>query len=261
MSLRWRAALAIAALLVFATASLAVAEVVQKGTIIVDVSGSMKPKTLPRKGSSPISVSVGGHIKTTKGAPTPRLTTLKIELNRSGIIDTKGLPICPYDQIQPASTSRALSNCRSALVGRGSFTAEIALEGQEAYDAKGEMLAFNGVENGKPVLYGQIYSPRPFATSFVIVFKVKKLGKGTFGTALDAVLPKTLGTWGKLTGIDLTLSRTFKGAGQKRSYLSAGCPAPKGFTKVSFSLARTTFGFEGGKKLATTLSRTCNARG
>jgi hypothetical protein len=162
------------------------------GTLQVSVDGKLAPKRLPREGKAPISVSVGWDIGTTDGAPPPKLKQVKIEINRNGVLDPTGLPACPYAKIQPASTSRALSNCRSSLVGRGRFTAIVGLAGQESYAASGEMLVFNGEKGGKPVLFGQIYSALPFANSFVITFKVAKIAHGTYGTSLTATLPAAL---------------------------------------------------------------------
>jgi hypothetical protein len=257
---RLKIALTTTLVIVFAATALAGAEVIQKGDVRVDVSGTLSPQRLPRSGTAPIAVSVGGKIKAVNGAPTPTLKNLKIELNRAGHIDTKGLPVCDYNSIQPASSQRALQGCRSSLVGKGSFNAEITLSGQEPYATKGTMLAFNGREGGKPVLFGQIYSPKPFATSFVIVFKIDK-ATGKFGTVLSATLPPNLLSWGNLTGIELRLNRTYSSGGKRHSYISAGCPAPKGFPGVSFAFARTSFGFQGGPALSTTLSRNCKARG
>jgi DNA-binding beta-propeller fold protein YncE len=234
--------------------------IAQKGTLRVTVSGRLAPKRLPRQSVAPISVSIGGEISTTDKSPPPRLKTLRIELNHNGRIDYAGLPTCPYDLIQPASSARALSACRSSLVGEGSFTAEIALSGQEPYPTEGKLLVFNGKEKGKPVLFGQIYASRPFATSFVIVFSIQKIKGGTYGTALSASLPAALGSWGNLTGIEITLSRRYSYKGRPHSYISSGCPAPKGFPGAVFSLARTEFGFESGAKLASVLSGECRVR-
>jgi hypothetical protein len=251
---------ALAALLVLG-AAFASAEVVQEGNVQLTVDGDLSPQKLPRTGTAPIAVSVGWHIATIDGAPPPKLKTLSIEINRAGRFDLEGLPTCPYDKIQPATTSRALSNCRSALVGRGSFQALISLAGQESYVAKGEMLVFNGKQGKKPVLYGQIYSPRPFANSFVITFNLKDIAKGKYGTALTATLPASLRSWGSLTEIEMRLKRTFGYEGKQRSFLSAGCPAPKGFSKALFPLARTSFAFTGGLEQSLTLTRSCKARG
>jgi hypothetical protein len=261
MSPRLKPILALAVLVSLTSVAFAGAEVVQQGNLRVVVSGELSPQRLPRTGAAPISVSVGGEIDTTDASPTPSLKTMQIELNRNGHLDHTGLPVCPYDAIQPASSSRALSACRSSLVGQGSFSAEITLSGQEPYPTKGKLLAFNGKSGGKPVLFGQIYAPRPFATSFVIIFAIDERGKGPFGTTLSAHLPSTLGTWGKLTGIELKLSRKYSYRGKSHSYLSAGCPAPKGFPGASFPFAKASFGFGGGKTLSSTLTRSCKARG
>src|SRR6478609_4717238 len=186
---------AIASLLI---ASLATATIVQKGNLRVAVQGKLSPKQLPRKGQAPISVSVGGEISTTDETLPPQLKSIRIELNRNGKIDYQGLPVCPYPKIQPASTSRALAGCRSSLIGEGSFSAEITLAGQEPYPTEGKLVVFNGEKGGKPVLYGHIYSSQPFATSFVIVFKLSKHSHGTYGTVLDAPLPKAMKAWGRL---------------------------------------------------------------
>jgi hypothetical protein len=256
------------ALLLVLTATLAltataVAAVVQKDNLRVSVEGKLSPKKLPRKGAAPVAVSVGWDISTADESTAPKLKGLKVEINRHGRLDYRGLPSCPYPRIQPASTKRALSNCRSSLVGRGSFSAEIALKGQEgeSYETGGSLLLFKGEVKRKPVLYGQIYSPRPFATSFVIVFKLTEKRKGTYGTVLSATLPKALRGWGNLTAIQMRLSRRYSYRGKRHSFLSAGCPAPKGFRVASFKLARASFAFNGGAKLSSTVSGSCRARG
>jgi DNA-binding beta-propeller fold protein YncE len=231
--------------------------IAQKGSLRLSVNGKLSPKRLPRKGSAPISVSVGWDMSTTDGTEVPKLKALSVDINRHGKVDATGLPTCPYDRIQPASSSRALTNCRSSLVGRGAFEASIALKGQEAYETKGKLLVFNGRSHGREVLFGQIYSPRPFASSFVIIFKITKIAHGTYGTRLSATLPKALSSWGNLTGIQMTLSRRYAFAGEQRSYLSAGCPAPKGAGIASFKLARTEFAFGGGEKLAGAVAGSC----
>ena len=245
-------------ILVLLASSLASAVITQKGNLRLSVAGALSPKKLPRKGQAPISVSVGGEITTTDETLPPTLKALRIELNREGVLDYAGLPLCQYSRIQPASTSRALAGCRSSLVGKGSFSVDITLAGQEPYPTQGRLVLFNGEKGGKPVLFGHIYSPKPFATSFVIVFALSKRKSGTYGTVLSATLPKAMKAWGRLTGLQMTLSRRYSSGGHRRSYISAGCPAPKGFSKISFPLARTSFEFVGGTRLSSVLGSTCS---
>jgi len=234
--------------------------VAQKDNLRVAVTGRLAPGSLPRAGAAPVSVSVAGHIATTDGSVPPQLQTLRIELNRQGHIDYAGLPVCPFSRIQPASTARALSVCRSSLVGGGSFAANIGLFGQDAYSVQGRLLVFNGRRHGRPALFGQIYSPRPFATSFVITFAVGHRAHGPYGTVLTASLPEALGNWGYLTAIEMKLSRRYVYRRASHSYISAGCPAPAGFPAAVFPFARTSFRFAGVGRIGSTLVRSCRVR-
>lgn len=253
--------LMVTVLVLLALTALAGAEKVKKGNLQVEVTGSLTPKTLPRKGEKPIKVTVGGKVTTSDNSEPPKLKTLDIELNRSGHLQSAGLPVCGYHSIQPASSSRALNACRSSLVGKGTFKAQIALTGQPPYPTGGRMLLFNGREHGKSVLFGHLYAAHPFATSFVIVFAIKQQGKGDFGTDLSATLPPSLLNWGNITGIEISLSRTYSHGGKKLSYLSAGCPTPKGVPTAVFPLTRATFGFTDGRSISATVNNSCKATG
>jgi hypothetical protein len=241
-------------------------QVTQEGNLRLSLAGKLSPRRLPRQGRAPISVSVGGAVSTTDGSPPPQLKTITVQINRNGHFDATGLALCPVARIQPASSSRALANCRSSLVGQGSFTAlagfgESETGQRETYETQGRLLLFNGQKQGKSVLFGQIYSSRPFATSFVIPFTVKEIAKGRFGTVLSATLPAALRSWGNLTAIEMTLSRRYAYQGKSHSYISAGCPAPKGFGRAVFDLVRGTFAFEGGQSISSTLTDQCRVRG
>lgn len=255
-----RAVIFIVVLFFFGTAS-AGAVTTQQGNLRVKVSGKLFPHALPRSGVAPVAVSVAGQVTTTDESTPPQLQKLTIEINRHGRIDSTGLPACPRGKILNASNGRALSACRSSLVGQGKFFGTITLPGSAPYPIEGRLLVFNGREHGKPVLLGHIFSPHPFATSFVIGFAIKSNPHGAYGTTLVADLTKALGNKRNLTGLAMTLSRRYSYGGKAHSYISAGCPAPKGFSKVVFPLARTSFAFAGGTTLTSTLTSTCGARG
>jgi hypothetical protein len=253
-------AVALAALLL-AAAAVAGTEITRKGNLQVKITGAIAPKQLPRTGTAPIAVTIGGQISTTDGTLPPQLHQMKVEINRNGRLDYRGLPVCKLHQIQPASSPRALAACRSSLVGRGTFAGYISLKGQEPYVTKGELLVFNGREGRRPVLFGHIFLSQPFASSFVITFDISNSRHGQFGTTLTANLSKVLGTRRYLTGIEMTLKRSFAYRGSRHSYLSSGCPAPKGIGKVAFPLMRASFDFASGQSLGSTLTGNCGVRG
>ena len=237
------------------------AEVSQQGTLRVSFEGTLSPKRLPRTGTAPIAVTVGGRIETTDGSLAPQLQRLRIELNRHGRLERRGLPLCRAAEIHPASTQRALRACRSALVGQGRFSVDVVLAGQEPYPTSGRLLLFNGTYKGRAALLGQIYSEHPFSTSFLVPFSIEEIEGGRYGTALSASLPRALGDWGHVRALSLRLHRHYTYRGQARSFISAGCPAPEGFPGAVFPLARTTFGFAGARRLRTSLTRSCTVGG
>jgi hypothetical protein len=240
-------------------ASLATAEVSQKDGIRVAVTGSMSPTRLPRATQVPIAVSVGGRISTTSSTSLPKLTGIRIEINRHGRLDARGIPLCRLGHIDPSTTQEALRACGSSLIGEGRFSANVKLPEQSPFPSEGKVLAFNGRLRGKPAIFAHIYGTKPVPTSYVLPISVSAT-KGTYATVLEASLPRVTGDWGYVTGLSLNLDRTFTAHGQKRTYLAASCPAPAGFTKVAFPLARTSFLFAGGLSLSSTLNRTCRVQ-
>jgi hypothetical protein len=257
-----RLASAIAVLLALSLAASAVAVIEQKGNLRVAVKAKISPSKLPRQGAAPISVSVGGEVSTTDLTLPPQLRRLVIEINREGHLEHRGLPPCRYRQIQPATNERALAACRDSLVGQGTFDAYILLGGgQPPYPAHGRLLLFHGTKGKAPLLFGHIYISKPFAASFIITFEIKHTQKGRYGTILSANLARDLGSRRYLTAIEMTLSRRYSFGGRRRSYLSAGCPAPEGLSRVAFSLVRTSFVFAGGERIRSTLVSSCRVRG
>lgn len=254
-----RKTFAVALVLLALGVALAQAETIQKGNVRVAFDGKITPNKLPREGLAPVKVAVDTTISSTaKGKAPPQLTKIAIAINRHGHLDSTGLPVCEVSDIQPATTAKALEACRGSLVGEGHFSAEVALSKQGTYPSEGKMFAFNGTFKGKPAILGHVYGTSPIPTSFTLPFVISK-AKGTFATTLTATLPAAEDNF--VTAIDLTLSRSYTFKGKKRSYASAGCPAPKGFPGATFPFAKASYAFVGGKRLSSTLTRSCRARG
>ena len=233
-------------------ASLATGEVAQKQGVRVTVAGAIAPKRLPRKGSAPIAVSVSGHIDSTKPGASPQLKKFTIQINRAGRLSFKGIPSCRIGRIDPSTTQQAMAACGPSLIGEGHFSANVKLPEQSPFPSDGKVLAFAGKVRGENAIFAHIYGTQPVDTSYVLPFLVKET-KGTYGTILEAFLPQATGEWGFVSGISLNLNR--------KGFITAGCPAPKGFSKVSFPMMRTSFGFAGGLQMSETLNRSCEAIG
>jgi hypothetical protein len=243
-----------------ALASLAHGDVVRSGSLQVKFSGAIIPNKLPRQGSAPIKVSVGTNIIPQKGKVGPQLRRLEIAINRNGVLDPTGLPVCPLNVLQPSTTSDALRNCRRSLVGEGLFEAKVLLKGQASFPSKGKLYAFNSRMHGRPAILAHVYGTQPAPVSFTLVFEVRRT-KGTLGTVLAANFPDVTSGSGYVTGLSMTLGKDFSFHGRRQSYFSASCPAPDGVPRVSFPFARASLSFKGGKQVSHTLTRTCRARG
>lgn len=245
--------------LTFASAALA-KTYIQKGNLRVGFSGHIAPRKLPRVGTAPVVVTMSAGIGTTDRTPPPQLRRVKLEINRNGRLDPRGLPVCPFHRIQPATTSVALGACGRALVGHGRFRAHVVLPEQSPFPSNGRILAFNGRRNGRRVILAHIYGTIPLPTSFTLPFEIRHQRRGTYDLTLIAHLPRVAADWGFIHGVSLTLGRRFRRDGEVRSYVSAGCPAAPGFPGASFPLARTAFAFDDGTKLKSVIVRNCRVR-
>ena len=241
-------------------AGLAQAELSQDGNVRISFSGNFSPHSLPRDRPAPVTVEVQGAIGTTDGSHPPPVRRIEIALNRNGKFSTVGLPACTSPRLQSTSTEQALARCRSALVGRGRFGAEVEFAAGTPVAATGAMLAFFGRVDGGPALLLHLYVTTPVQTTFVLPLTISHRAQGRFGTVLSAKVPTLAGGLGSVTKIDLTIGRNYTYRGQSRSFISASCPAPAGFPGAPFTLARGSFYFAGGKKIDTTLARDCRVR-
>ncbi|HET7588757.1 MAG TPA: hypothetical protein VFK14_01015 [Solirubrobacterales bacterium] len=248
------------ALCCFLLAAAANAELIERGDLFVRFQGGIFPKALPRQQKAPITVSIDGTIKTLSGDRPPALRFISIAINRGGQIETKGLPTCRRSFLEPATAKQALAACGPALVGEGRYAAALALPEQANFPLQGRLLAFNAVVDGKRAILAHVYGEDPVPNSRVFVFHIHKT-TGTFGTVLTASLPVSLNRHGYLKQISLDLRRDYVYRGRQRSYLSAACAAPAGFDSASFPFVRVGMTFSDGRKLASTLTRTCRVQG
>jgi hypothetical protein len=255
--------LGIAAMVIVAAVALAAvagAEVKRSGAITVIFNGGISPRKLPRHGTMPVGVQMGGKIKSSDSANPPVLKRIVLDINRAGVIQTRGLGRCGLRKLKVATPAGAKRACANALVGGGSVTSRVSLPEQGAFASIGSLLAFNARYKGRPALFAQVSSGAPLPLTYVIIFKVKKR-KGTFGTSLIGILPPIASSYGYISAFNLSLRRTYRFKGRRMSYASAGCPAPKGFNSVTFPMAKVTYIFEEGTSITETLNRECRAKG
>ncbi len=247
-------------ILMLAVAAVAGAVVVQREGLRITVLSQIMPYKLPRGRPAPISVFVAGHVASASGGIPPQLQEMSVEVNRHGLLQSKGLPVCRRTDVVAAPSRTALANCSDALVGSGQFWAHIVFPDQGSYATRGRLLIFNGRDGKSPLLLAHIFAANPFPTAFVIPFRIRHISRGPYGTELSASFPQALGDWGYLDRIKLTLRRLYRFRGGKFSYYNAACPAPKGASRAAFPLAQARFAFANGQQLGTVVDKTCGVR-
>lgn len=240
-------------------AGVADAELAERGNLFVKFDGGIDPTALPRTAKAPIGVRVDGTVRVLSGERPPALRHITIAINRGGVLDTRGLPTCRRSQIEPATSQQALEACRSALVGEGRYVGALALPEQDRFPLQGRVLAFNAVVDGQRAILAHVYGGEPVPNSRIIVFHIQQ-AHGTFGTVFSASLPARLNRSGYLKKISLTLRRSYIYRGVRHSYLSAACSAPAGFTSATFPFSKVSMTFADGRKLSSTLIRTCRVQ-
>ncbi|HEY2715422.1 MAG TPA: hypothetical protein VGI73_04300 [Solirubrobacterales bacterium] len=244
-------ALTLAALLAAPTA----AETVQQEGIRLSFRGALEPRALPRSRPAPVRISLRAGIGGADGQPLPQLRHLSIAINRLGRLDAAGLPVCRFDQVQPASTAAALAACGGSLVGTGRFAASVKITEQVPYPSRGRIVAFNGRYHGRPAILLHVYGTAPTPASYTLPLTIGR-ARGDFGIVLRTSVARTTPSAGRVTALSLRLGRTYSFHGRRRSYLSASCPAPRDSRFASFPFVRARLGFAD-RSLALTVRRSC----
>jgi hypothetical protein len=235
------------------------AERVQSGNLVVSLNGGLSPHALPRTHPAPVKVRLSGHIQTSDRSPTPRVNWIKLELAWRGRLETHGLPVCPEVLLLSTTVKQAVARCGGARVGSGHLFASVFLPNQIPIRVRAYLTAFNGrTKAGRPEVLVHAYSSTP-PLAFVIPFHVHR-GNGAFGTVLVAEIRRDAGPWPHVANFNVAVSRQFAFHGRRRSYASASCPAPQGFSAAWVTFARATYNFAGGKQIVVDSVRSCRAR-
>jgi hypothetical protein len=252
---------AIAVLLATAAlATVAQSEPLQKESLRVEFDASIAPRALPRERPAPVTVRLGGTIGTADGSRPPALRELSIDFNRAGRLSVEGLPTCTANRLQQTTTEAALAACRGALVGHGSFSANVDFPGAPVIPARGKVLVFNALVRGRPGMLLHLYGSRPVRAAFVLPFAVSHIRKGKFGLAFSTRIPQLASGLGYITELKLQIGRNYGFEGKRRSVLSASCAAPEGFSVGIFELAKARFSFADGRVVTGGLIRACRVR-
>jgi len=234
-------------------------QTVQKHNVRVSFEGELLPHALPRERFAPVTVHLAGKVDPVDGGSAPQLRELSVAFNQAGRLSTVGLPSCSAAELQQTSSEAALAKCHGALVGHGHYTASVDSTNAPLIPAEGTVLVFNSTRGNRPSMLLHLYGSRPVRAAFVLPFTISRRIEGGFGTFFSTKIPTLAADLGYVDEIELTLGRRYRYAGHARSFLSASCAVPPGFTKGVYKLARATFSFPE-ETLTSNLLGSCQVR-
>jgi len=208
----------------------------------------------------PATLRLHTTFRTTDGSLTPRLKGLTIDLSSRGELFNKGLPSCTVGELEPSSPQRAISLCGNALVGRGRLHAIVALPEQLPFLLRAKLLAFNGKPGrGQKTVLVLAYGSEP-QISFVLPFVIHR-SSFDLGTSLTTQIPKDAGASAHIGGFTIVIKRLYTYRAKQRSFISADCPVPRGFTAGITPFARAIYHFAGTQTVTTVIARGCRVGG
>ncbi|MBS1675996.1 MAG: hypothetical protein JST08_01295 [Actinobacteria bacterium] len=251
------AALVIAALIAVSVVGIATAAggetpvTVKVGNLELTANGGFAPKALPKKKQTPIELNVAGEVAEADGSHPPAAREIIIEGDKNAEVHVEGIPTCSSGQLQATDTSAALAACRSALIGEGQTTAQVAFAEQKPIDVPSKLLLFNGGEKGGRITwYVHAYFSNPISGAIVTTVTITKHPHGRFGTLAVAKIPQITGGSGSIISFNLNIKKDVKGINP----ISARCTDGKLKVHVQSK-------FEDGTKAETEVIRACTPKG
>lgn len=180
------------------------------GNLEVEYDGGFSPKALPKNKLTPITFFLWSKLRTIDGKHPPAIKEFMLEGDKNVEVNVKGVPTCTSGKLQAQTSAAARKACGPSLVGSGTTEVEVEFTEQKPFDAKSELLAFNGgVKGGVTTLYIHAFLTAPVTAAIVTTVKIKKVKKGRYGTESVATVPKIAGGSGSVTYFKLKFDKGF----------------------------------------------------
>jgi hypothetical protein len=223
---------------------------VKVGNLEVTANGGFSPTAISKTKQTPIELKASGQVKEADNSHPPAVRELIIEGDKNAEVHVKGIPTCKSGQIQATDTTAAEKACKSAIIGEGTTTAQVAFAEQKPINVNAKLLLFNGGEKGgKITWFAHAYFSNPISGAIVTTVTITKHKNGRFGTLAVAKVPQITGGSGSIISFDLKIKKNVAGVNP----ISAKCSDGK--LKVHVQAK-----FEDGTKAETEIIRACTGK-
>ncbi|MBS1887361.1 MAG: hypothetical protein JSU06_09250 [Actinobacteria bacterium] len=185
---------------------------VKVGNLELTANGGFSPTALSKTKQTPIELKASGEIKEADGSHPPAVREVILEADKAGQVHLKGIPTCKLGKLQATDTAAAEKACKSALIGTGQATAEVALAEQRPINVNSKILVFSGGEKGgKATMYIHAFFSNPISGAIVTTVTISKIHHGRFGTLAVAKIPQLVGGSGSITKFNLKIKKNVAG--------------------------------------------------
>lgn len=225
------------------------------GDLDMEIDGGFTPKALPTKKMAPITAWGSLKIASRKrGEWPPVLDRMRLEFDRNGDVETRGLPRCTYGKLIHTLTRDARRLCGKAIVGKGMGKAIVLFPDSRPIPGNAPMTIFNGPrKGGDPTVLAHAYMTVPAPTTYVVPIRIFKINKGRYGHQINAKIPKIAGGNGIPLEGKIQIGRTWRFKGKRYSYIKARCRGKR-------LQGRGFFDFKDGTKLQGQVFNRCTPR-
>jgi hypothetical protein len=248
--------MAVSALLAVAAVGIATAAggetpvTVKVGNLEVTANGGFSPTTISKTKQTPIELKASGEVKEADNSHPPAVRELLIEGDKNAEIHVKGIPTCTAGKLQATDDAAAEKACKSAIIGEGTTTAQVAFPEQKPINVTAKLLLFNGGEKGgKITWFAHAYFAQPISGAIITTVTITKHPNGRFGTLAQAKIPVITGGSGSIISFNLKIKKSVAGVNP----ISAKCTDGK--LKVHVQAK-----FEDGTKAETEIIRACTGK-
>jgi hypothetical protein len=224
---------------------------VKVGNLELTANGGFSPTALSKTKQTPIELKASGEVKEADGSHPPAIREVILEADKAGEVHLKGIPTCKSGQLQATDTAAAEKACKSAIIGSGQATAQVAFAEQNPINVNSKILVFSGGESGgKATMFVHAYFSQPISGAIVTTVTIKKHKNGRFGTQAIAKIPQITGGSGSITKFNLNIKKSVAG----KNPISSTCQDGKLKVHVEGK-------FEDGTKAQTEIIRACTPKG
>lgn len=191
---------------------------------VVSATAAISPRSLPAHANAPVQVSSVTRIKTTDGSQPPTLREIVFIFDKSGAVNTRGLPTCTLAQLAETTPAVARKRCAGAIVGEGVGHAEVSMPGRPSIQISSPLTFFNAPPvGGRPSLVAHAYETVPAPKTILVPFSIERIHQGRYGFQVKIPIPEIAEGFGSATLAKATLGKTWKVGGKTVGYTSAHC--------------------------------------